>query len=118
MSYCVGEAGKSVVMDADQSTASRTSFFKAPAAVIEEVPVEEKEKVKSESSSDVSSSSSSDSEKDVRSKTEKISKKKKKRNKKKEKKLSKKDKLAKVCATRIYLFYKWKSVFLLKNYKI
>ncbi|XP_052754839.1 pre-mRNA-splicing factor Slu7 [Galleria mellonella] len=84
MSYCVGEAGKSVVLDVqedDRKTAAKDT-------------TEKKEKAKSDksdsSSSDSSSdSSSSDSEPEIRSKTEKTSKKKK--NKKKAKKKKKKD---------------------------
>ncbi|XP_063362835.1 pre-mRNA-splicing factor SLU7-like [Cydia amplana] len=93
MSYCVGEAGKSVVLevkDADTSKATSAVFkeFKQPA---EKKKDKEKEKSLSSSSSD-SSSSSSDSETDHRSKTEKTSKKKKsKKKKKKDKKELKKE---------------------------
>ncbi|XP_068633882.1 pre-mRNA-splicing factor Slu7 [Battus philenor] len=84
MSYCVGEAGKSVMLDVPEEK--------------KEVK-EKKEKVKSDkSSSDSSSSSSSSSESDTdtRSKTERTSKKKKnkKKAKKKKKKEQKKEKKA------------------------
>ncbi|XP_047990275.1 pre-mRNA-splicing factor Slu7 [Leguminivora glycinivorella] len=85
MSYCVGEAGKSVVLevkDADARASASAAFFKQP----EEKKKDKKEKEKSDSSSSSSSSSSSDSESDHRSKTEKTSKKKKKKSKKKRKK--------------------------------
>ncbi|XP_063826353.1 pre-mRNA-splicing factor Slu7 [Ostrinia nubilalis] len=85
MSYCVGEAGKSVVLevqDKDKITASSSAAKESP---------EKKEKEKSDKSSSDSSSesSSSESEADIRSKTEKTSKKKK--NKKKAKKKKRKD---------------------------
>ncbi|XP_023943047.1 pre-mRNA-splicing factor Slu7 [Bicyclus anynana] len=77
MSYCVGEAGKSVVMD-------------VPEAITQKQDRKDEKSEKSSSSSDSSSeSSSSDSEPDTRSKTEKKSKKKK--NKKKAKKKKKKE---------------------------
>ncbi|CAH0399674.1 unnamed protein product [Chilo suppressalis] len=86
MSYCVGEAGKSVVLevqDADKTTTSAT---------ITKDVTKKKEKDKSEESSSSSSeasssdSSSSESEEDHRSKTEKTSKKKKNKKKSKKKK--------------------------------
>ncbi|CAH2267880.1 jg13011 [Pararge aegeria aegeria] len=79
MSYCVGEAGKSVVLDVPDTQ---------KLALKHEKKAEKSEK--SSSSSDSSSdSSSSDSERDTRTKTEKKSKKKK--NKKKAKKKKKKE---------------------------
>ncbi|KPJ16200.1 Pre-mRNA-splicing factor SLU7 [Papilio machaon] len=77
MSYCVGEAGKSVVLDVPSHNND----------LIDNKDKEKSEKSSSESSA--SSSSSSESENDTRSKTEKTSKKKK--NKKKAKKKKKKD---------------------------
>ncbi|CAB3254426.1 unnamed protein product [Arctia plantaginis] len=83
MSYCVGEAGKGVVLEVPEEKPTA-------AASHERIEKKEKEKEKSSSSSSSSSeSSSSDSEKEIRSKTEKTSKKKK--NKKKAKKKKKKD---------------------------
>ncbi|XP_059052996.1 pre-mRNA-splicing factor Slu7 [Achroia grisella] len=83
MSYCVGEAGKTVVLDVQEPNTTATK-----------VTAEKKEKAKSDKSDSSSSesssdSSSSDSEPEIRSKTEKTSKKKK--NKKKAKKKKKKD---------------------------
>ncbi|KPJ05152.1 PREDICTED: pre-mRNA-splicing factor Slu7 [Papilio xuthus] len=78
MSYCVGEAGKSVVLDVAPHNNNNLTDNK------------DKEKCENSSSeSSASSSSSSESENDTRSKTEKTSKKKK--NKKKAKKKKKKD---------------------------
>ncbi|CAG4974705.1 unnamed protein product [Parnassius apollo] len=77
MSYCVGEAGKSVVLDVPEEKKE----------VKEKKEKDISDKSSSESSS--SSSSSSDSETDTRSKTEKTSKKKK--NKKKAKKKKRKE---------------------------
>ncbi|CAG4929002.1 unnamed protein product [Colias eurytheme] len=76
MSYCVGEAGKSVVMDVPEPSTSTA---------------EKKVTTKSEKSSESSESSSSESEMDTRTKTEKTSKKKKNKKKAKKKK-SKKEK--------------------------
>ncbi|XP_038214094.1 pre-mRNA-splicing factor Slu7 isoform X2 [Zerene cesonia] len=78
MSYCVGEAGKSVVMDVPEPSTSTA---------------EKKVTTKSEkSSSESSESSSSESEVDTRSKTEKTSKKKKSKKKAKKKKQKKEKK--------------------------
>ncbi|XP_073955016.1 pre-mRNA-splicing factor Slu7-like [Choristoneura fumiferana] len=87
MSYCVGEAGKSVVLEVRDDPKASTS------AELKESPKKEKDKKeKADSSSSDSSSSSSESEPDIRSKTEKTSKKKKKKSKKKRKKEKKEKK--------------------------
>ncbi|XP_045499227.1 pre-mRNA-splicing factor Slu7 [Colias croceus] len=78
MSYCVGEAGKSVVMDVPEPSTSTAE---------KKVVTTKTEK----SSSESSESSSSESEVDTRTKTEKTSKKKKNKKKAKKKK-SKKEK--------------------------
>ncbi|XP_034829257.1 pre-mRNA-splicing factor Slu7 [Maniola hyperantus] len=81
MSYCVGEAGKSVVLEVPETDRA-----------LQKQDKKEDKSLKSSSSSDSSSdSSSSDSEHDKRSKTEKTSRKKKnkKRSKKKKKELKK-----------------------------
>ncbi|XP_046977936.1 pre-mRNA-splicing factor Slu7 [Vanessa cardui] len=85
MSYCVGEAGKSMVMEVPDTSKEIIQNVEK-----EEVP----EKSEKSSSSEHSSDSGSESEKDKRSKTEKTSKKKKnkKKSKKKKKKEQKKDK--------------------------
>ncbi|KAJ0183098.1 hypothetical protein K1T71_001074 [Dendrolimus kikuchii] len=83
MSYCVGEAGKTVVLEVHENTTSNVSGNTS------KEHKQTKEKETSSSSSSSSDSSSSDSEPDIRSKTEKTSKKKK--NKKKTKKKKKKD---------------------------
>ncbi|XP_077293914.1 pre-mRNA-splicing factor Slu7 [Arctopsyche grandis] len=85
MSYCVGEAGKSVVLEADH--ASSQTATKLPSRIVQP---EETKVVKSESNTDDSSSSSSDSEKNSKTKTEKTSNKKKQ--KKKDRKKHRKDK--------------------------
>ncbi|CAH2046865.1 unnamed protein product, partial [Iphiclides podalirius] len=87
MSYCVGEAGKSVVIDVPEEK-------KEIKEKKEKEPAKTEKSSSSESSS--SSSSSSDSETDTRTKTEKTSKKKKnkKKAKKKKKKAQKKEKNA------------------------
>uniref|UniRef100_A0A1E1WIW6 Pre-mRNA-splicing factor SLU7 n=1 Tax=Pectinophora gossypiella TaxID=13191 RepID=A0A1E1WIW6_PECGO len=92
MSYCVGEAGKSVVLDISEETAPSTSAKKedTPEKKEKEREKEKEKSVKSSSSSSSSSDSSSESEVDTRTKTEKTSKKKK--NKKKKKKHLKKEK--------------------------
>ncbi|XP_038214093.1 pre-mRNA-splicing factor Slu7 isoform X1 [Zerene cesonia] len=79
MSYCVGEAGKSVVMDVPEPSTS-TAEKKAVTTKSEK------------SSSESSESSSSESEVDTRSKTEKTSKKKKSKKKAKKKKQKKEKK--------------------------
>ncbi|CAH0720217.1 unnamed protein product, partial [Brenthis ino] len=81
MSYCVGEAGKSMVLEVPETT--KESGQKA-------IKEDEKSVKSSSSSSQASSDSSSDSEPDKRTKTEKTSKK--KRDKKKAKKKKKKEK--------------------------
>ncbi|XP_047531153.1 pre-mRNA-splicing factor Slu7 isoform X1 [Vanessa atalanta] len=85
MSYCVGEAGKSMVLEVPDTSKE----------ILQNVEKEEvTEKSEKASSSEPSSDSGSESEKDKRSKTEKTSKKKKnkKKSKKKKKKDQKKDK--------------------------
>ncbi|KAG6447881.1 hypothetical protein O3G_MSEX005240 [Manduca sexta] len=84
MSYCVGEAGKSVVLEVPEEKPSTSTV-----AETTEKARKEKDSSSSSSSSSSSDSSSSDSEQEIRSKTEKTSKKKK--NKKKAKKKKKKD---------------------------
>ncbi|XP_022828174.1 pre-mRNA-splicing factor Slu7 [Spodoptera litura] len=86
MSYCVGEAGKSVVLDVSEEKATVSQEHIEKKEKEKEKDKAEKSSSSSESSSD---SSSSDSEVEIRSKTEKTSKKKK--NKKKAKKKKKKD---------------------------
>lgn len=83
MSYCVGEAGKSVVLEVQDESKAKTK------ANVSKEQTETKGKEHSSSSSSSSDSNSSDSEPDKRSKTEKTSKKKK--NKKKAKKKQKKE---------------------------
>uniref|UniRef100_A0A2A4K877 Pre-mRNA-splicing factor SLU7 n=1 Tax=Heliothis virescens TaxID=7102 RepID=A0A2A4K877_HELVI len=85
MSYCVGEAGKSVVLEVSEEKAV-TSQEHTDKKENAEKEKSDKSSSSSESSSD---SSSSESEQEIRSKTEKTSKKKK--NKKKAKKKKKKE---------------------------
>ncbi|XP_004930694.1 pre-mRNA-splicing factor Slu7 [Bombyx mori] len=91
MSYCVGEAGKTVVLPVsdDKKLSTSTDGIKQ-----KEKKQKDKEEDSSSSSSSSSESSSSDSEQDKRSKTEKTSKKKKdkKKIKKKKRKNVKKEK--------------------------
>nr|CAY54165.1 unnamed protein product [Heliconius melpomene] len=76
MSYCVGEAGKSVILEVPERSKERIS----------QKTVRDEKSEKSSSSSSSSSESSSDSEEDKRTKTEKSSKKKKDKKKAKKKK--------------------------------
>lgn len=104
MSYCVGEAGKTVVLESEQSS-SVIADHPVTKVQLKEVQSEDKaDKKESDSDSSSSSSSSSDSESKLKSRTEKTSnkKKQKKKNRKKHRKDKKKtsttdeDKLLKV----------------------